>query len=558
MSSIIGSKNSSNRQNDELRDVRKSYQKKIDELIKRQNLEIAALNRRHERELAKIEQSNEKNVDHIREQHQDSITRRDLAYQNAVDSLRKMHARQMEKLMAENQAKLDRARHVSSEDLRLTKENKDSRVEDLERQLEAQNEERNQRFTDDLDQVRHDERADVNRIRNALNQQHEKELKELRESRDQQVGRLDSENREMYQVDHQQLRDQERRFESDKARTEDAHMNNILMRDEAHKESLAHARQGFNEDLHDIRRRYAKQRERDLQEQGGIDQKFHDRVEDRIGREINDLKLQLNRERNRDAENELAAETKAKREISNMGDEYQTKLDYLENARRQAIADDNDINASKIRKIHRMYDQEMASNSRQLQGQMNMDNEINREALEDAKQQNSLREKYEHDFANTRVDKIRKNEQGQEKLLRDNYDKNVQVQKDAYEDKKRDLVYGLTKSKADALRAIQARAEKQEMENQEQVGDLQAKYKERIEALNQQLVRERREHNVHDQRLVKEMKREENEELDAQKIKYEEKARIAEMDHEREVKEMSRRNQEKLDQLLSTVKNEKA
>ena len=558
MSSIIGSKNSSNRQNDELRDARKSYQKKIDELIKNQNLEIAALNRQHERELARIEQSNEKNLDRIREQHQDSITRRDLTYQNDVDALRKMHARQMEKLMAENQAKLDRARHVSSEDLRLTKENRDNRVTDLEHQLERQNEERNQQFTDDLDQVRHDERTNVNRIRSALDQQHEKELKELRESRDQEVGRLDRENREMYQSDHQQLRDQERRFENDKARTEDAHMNNILMRDEAHNESLKRARRGFNEDLGDIRRRYAKQRERDLQEQGGIDQKFHDRVEDRIGREINDLKMQLARERNQDVQRELGAETKAKREISNMGDEYQTKFDYLENARRQAIADNNDINASKIRKIHNMYDQEMAANSRQLQEQMNLDNETNREAIENTKQQNALREKYEHDYADTRVNKIRKNEQEQEKLLRNNFDKNVEVQKDAYEDKKRDLVYGLTKSKADALRAIEARAEKQEMENQEQIANLQTKYKARVEALNDQLVRDRREHNLHDQRLVKEMKRQENEELDAQKVKDEEKARVTEMDHEREMKEISRRDQEKLDQLLSTVKNEKA
>ncbi len=557
-SNTIGSKSSGNKQNDELRDTRRRYQKRIDDLIKRQNLELAEMNRRHDRELAEVERANSHTVDRIRHQNQDAITRRDLTYQNDVDNLRKMYARQLEKLMAENQAKLDRARKTSSEDLRLMKEGRDNRVEDLQHQLEREDEARNQQFTDDLDNIRHDERADVQRIRTALDQQHEKEMKELRESRDQEVGRLDRENREMYQADHQQLRDQQNRFDEDKARSENAHMNNLLMRDEAHNQSLARARQGFNEDLGDIRHRYAKQREKDLQEESGTDAQFHDRVADRMNREIDELKMQLARERNRDAQNALNAEAKAKREVGDMRDEYETKFDYLENAREQAVADNNRINANNIRKLHRKYDHEMMANSRQILDQKALDDEQNREAFDNLKEQTSIRDKYESDHADARVSKIRKSEEQDEKQLRDDFDADVRTQREAYDEKKRDMVYGLSKTQADALRRVEARAEKHEIENQEEVANLQTKFKSQIRALQDQLVRERREHDEHDRRLVKEMKREESTQLATLKSKYDEKARITELTHERQMDEISRRNQEKLDQVVSTVNKEKA
>src|SRR6185312_10309724 len=108
----------------------------------------------------------------------------------------------------------------------------------------------------------------------------------------------------------------------------------------------------------------------------------------------------------------------------------------------------------------------------------------------------------------TRVNKIRKSEDQAEKQLRNDFNSDVKVQRDAFDEKKRDLVYGMSKTQADSIRRIEARAEKQEMQNQEDIANLQTKYKSQIRVLQDQIVRERREHDVHDRQLVKEMKRE--------------------------------------------------
>ncbi len=557
MGSIIGSKSSHHDwQADELRDQRERYQKKIDDLIKNQNFQLAKLNKYYDRRITDLERQNQKILNRDREANQDAITRRDMEYQNEIDQLRKMHAKQVEKLRAENQDRLERARFEANEELRTNNMDQNNRLSELEQQYADQQAQQSQQFENNLNQIRASEKRAVDQTRKDLNTQHQKETEAIRMSRDQEVGQLQKENDELNRYYEMRLHDQKQHYQNNEDRIESHDMSMLQNKEETQHAELARARDGFNQNLKTLRQRYDESLQNENEKLQGIDEQAHDRIEDRMNNELRDLKFELARAKQEKVLNNVNEEAQAQREIKNIENDYQQKYADLQRERVEALRDSNAINAANIRKIHEKDSQQMQTDERQVLSQSDLENEINQEALANQKQQSTLRNQYEQNLASERIKKIRQNAFETEKQLRKNYVANVQQERQAFQTKRRDLMLEMRKKSAAELRTVEEHAEHQEMRDQENLANLKEHYQNQINNLQDKLTLERQQDQIRDRRLVKEMKRESHQQLETQKIQYQDKMRLAELAHEREVHEIDRRNQEKLDQVLTTMKQE--
>ncbi len=557
MGSIIGSKSSHHDwQADELRDQRERYQKKIDDLIKNQNFQLAKLNKYYDRRITDLERQNQKILNRDREANQDAITRRDMEYQNEIDQLRKMHAKQVEKLRAENQDRLERARFEANEELRTNNMDQNNRLSELEQQYADQQAQQSQQFENNLNQIRASEKRAVDQTRKDLNTQHQKETEAIRMSRDQEVGQLQKENDELNRYYEMRLHDQKQHYQNNEDRIESHDMSMLQNKEEMQHAELARARDGFNQNLKTLRQRYDESLQNENEKLQGIDEQAHDRIEDRMNNELRDLKFELARAKQEKVLNNVNEEAQAQREIKNIENDYQQKYADLQRERVEALRDSNAINAANIRKIHEKDSQQMQIDERQVLSQSDLENEINQEALANQKQQSTLRNQYEQNLASERIKKIRQNAFETEKQLRKNYVANVQQERQAFQTKRRDLMLEMRKKSAAELRTVEEHAEHQEMRDQENLANLKEHYQNQINNLQDKLTLERQQDQIRDRRLVKEMKRESHQQLETQKIQYQDKMRLAELAHEREVHEIDRRNQEKLDQVLTTMKQE--
>jgi len=554
--SSVSSKTSSSNNNDDIRETRENYRKKEAEMVKKHNQEIASLNKRHSKEIDGMQKRNSDTLSNVREKTQDTISQRDVKFQKDIEDLRKMHAKQLEKLTAENQEKIDLTRKSSEDDQKLTKVGQDSRVSDLEKNFEREENSQSNQFSSDLQNVREDQKQSIDDTRKKLTTSHQKELDSLREGRNERVAELEEKNENTSKNLGQQLRDQESRHQSDKQRMANANMNNIRMRDEAHNSVQDHTREGFNEDLKDIRSKYAKTREDDLKAQSTIGDNFHTTVSDRIDNEVNHWKNELAEEKNKSVITNMKTKAEAKQEVQDTRNAYNDKFNYLEKARQDALNQNNEVTGKKIHDIRREYDKEMSQNSRYLMDQKTLTDTKNKEALEDMNQDFALRSKYQVDKTDARVDRIRENSENNEATLHDNFENNIAVQRDGFEDKKRELVYGLNKEHSESLRNIKAHAGEQETAHQQNLSTVIDKYEKRINDLQEQMIRERRMKDNHEKMAVKDVRHQADAELEAQRIKYEDKNRMLEASRDRDIKESNRRNQEKLDQVLSSMKKQ--
>src|SRR5690606_30251880 len=111
----------------------------------------------------------------------------------------------------------------------------------------------------------------------------------------------------------------------------------------AHNDIHENAREGFQESVKSLKQKYTNAQLEEQERQSHMQNDFKADVEDRIDSQVNRLKREVGRSKDRVAMAEHEARVKAKREIENVREAYQKNIDHLENGRKELLNQHNEI-----------------------------------------------------------------------------------------------------------------------------------------------------------------------------------------------------------------------
>lgn len=556
--SSVSSKSSSSGQDESVRKAREEYRKKEAELIKKHNKEIRALNDKYVSEIDTKDRKHAATLGEARKKSQDSLTQRDMRYRKEMEELRAMHSKQLEKLMEDNRQKLAADNKAARLEVKQANLGKNDRTQELHDRYARQHAEESQKFSEKLEELRQDQKETLTRTREKLNESHDKEIESLRDNSNETISKLKNEYRQLRQGTTEKIRGQEIRHMQDKARMQSSHMDNIKGQAESHNTIQKVSREAYQDGIKDVRHRMAQAREQDLENQSMTRQQFQADVEGRIDSQVNRLERDLAKARNANAMRQAQQKRDLNRQMQNMQDSYQEKYNYLENARKETLRQSNEINAQNVREIRGEADKQMATTGRYYMDRMEVENFKNRQAIDNLEKDFALRQGYTAEKAEERINRIRSGANVNEQKLRENFQANIDVMKQASDEEKREVRMAITKDKNTALQMMKEQAQKQEIEHQRKVTDIISKYEKRISDMNDQIMREKRLRDQREKTLISNLRKQHQNEIDALKLQQEDQNKQAKVAHEREMRDTSRRNQEKLDEVLRAVKKSQA
>ncbi|MEQ1663875.1 MAG: hypothetical protein ABL927_00705 [Bdellovibrionales bacterium] len=552
--SSVSTKSGTSGQDDAVRAARDEYRKKENDLIKKHLSEIRALNDRYVHDNDEKDRANTKNLNDVRVKTQESLTKKDVKYQKEMENMRAMHTKQLEKLMQESRDKIEINNKSMNSELKQASLGKNDRVNDLNARYERQSADTSEKFSQELAALRAEQKEAMNKKREQLIESHDKELGAIHDERNETVSNLKNELRQVRTNTAERLKNQDVRHMQDKVRAESNHIETIEKETRAHNLIQEDTREGYQEGLKQVRNRMAKAREEDLQNQNSVNGDFKSSVDKRIDNQIDRLERELRSAKEEVVRSRIDSKRQADHELNNMKDAYGTKFEYLEDARKEMLNQNNQINSDNMKQIHSEANKQMAANTRYYQSRMETENFKNRDALQSQKSDFELHNKQIVQNTDNRIDNIVKDFNSKEKKIGENFTENIEVMKLGNEDEKNDIRMAMLKDKIETVTNLKDMVQKQELQQQAKLTETRANYEKRINELNDQFMREKRLRDNREKKLIADMKREHDTQVETLKIKYEDRNKQTNVAHQKELKDVSRRSQEQLMDVTNTLK----
>lgn len=553
MSSVSGS-NGNSGNDDVTRKMRDDYRKKEAALIKKHQKELAAVDKKYTQEVSKLKTQNDSTVKNLRAKTGDSLSYRDQRYQKEIDELRTMHNKQIERLMAESAQKSEVQRDAARGEVKQANMGKEDRTQELNQKFTQAVTQNEKNYNAQIERLREEQRESVEKIRSDLNEAHKKETERLRDYSGEKIGELKNDLQSTRTNANQRLRGQEIQHMNDKSRIQSNNMDNHTRSERSHNETMEEMREGYGENLKGEQQKFADQMAKNSQLRAQFEEDFSNSVKDRMAGREGRLERDLMEARHDAVKARVKADRDASREVNAIRDGYQTKFEYLEQARKDTLTNANEINADNIKKIRAEADQIVSATNQKVMDKTDTEVFRYRQALDSTKQDFAVREKFKSDTADSRVLSVREKSLEDEKRLRETYKANLDVLKEGHEAETKDVRFGLLKEKNDSVTTLKTEIQKKEGDHQRQMATLTGKYEKRIAELNDQFVREKRLRDNREKQLVTDLKRAQDSQLEAVKLKYEEQNKAATAQHSKEMQDVTRRQKDQIDNIMSISK----
>jgi hypothetical protein len=556
MSSVSGSGGSSGSSgaDESTRKLREEYRKKEAALIKKHQNELRAVDKKYSEAINGKDKMREKELSTVREKATQSLSKRDQRYQNEIEDLRKMHTAQLERLMNDNSQKTEVTKQAARSEIKQANLGKEDRTTELNAQYDEAIKSAEKNYIANVEKLREEQKKSVDGTRKQLQEAHTAELDNFRDYHGKTVSELKNEVRTTRTNANQRLKHQEVQHTGDKMRIYNNHMNEYKNREEAHNDQLGNYSEDYKSSVEDVRNKYSRELEKRAEVQSDFDNQFKNSITDRIQGRENRLESELQREKAKAAGAEVQANRKAEKQINNMRNSYQDKFEYLENARKETLEMANETNANNVKKVRADADKVVAMTNRNNKINSNTEIARQRQALDQVRSDFEVRNEFQELATESRVGLIRNDSINREKRLRENFETNVDMIKEAKDSQAREQRETQEKEKIAALQGLREQLQRTEGEGQQKLADLTAKYEKRIAELNDQFVREKRMRDAKEKSLVTELKKSNEAQLEAVKIKYEDQNRQTQAKYEKEIKDVTRRNKDHIDNIMSVSK----
>lgn len=552
MSSVSGSSGSG--QDESVRRIREEARKREAELIKKNAKQLAAADKKHAEEIQRLEEQHNANLKNLREKSKEAITRRDQKFQKVMEEIRNLHSKQLERLMAENEEKMALQREVAKNEMKQANLGKNDRVQELHEKYATTLNEQQKTYIDQVEEMREAQRKSTDKIRNDLTEAHKKEMEAFRDYHLETTSKLKNDLRTTRNSANQRLRNQEVRHLSEKARLEDTNLENVRQLSIDHNDIQQQTREGYEESLKEMRMKFAQAQENEAARRAEIENGWKADVQDRIESRERRLEQQLAAERQNHVRQQNKIDRSSKSEIRAMRDEYQKKYDYLEQARRDTLTQAKEDTARDIARVRKEIGDAQRLHAKQIKESSEIEKFRNRQAYEELKKEAQLREAYQRDHADRRVNHIKQESNLKDARLREKYNGNLEMMREAYENEIRELRLAAEKDKNEAVVQLKDQMQRKEVEHRRQMADVVAKYEKRLGELNDQFMREKRLRDNREKQLIEQLKKGQEAQIEALRLKYEEQSRQANAQHERELRDVTRRHKEQVDNIMSTIK----
>lgn len=553
MSTINGNDNSS-RQDEVVRRNREDYRQNESELVRKHQKELRRITEQHASELAQLNENHQTQMTELKRLSNESVSARDHKYQKDMDSLRALHRKQLQDTAEGAQRNLEMGRQTNARDMTDTKFRAEERVKMLNEDYERTTRQREGETAHLLTEMREEQQKAVGEYREKLNQRHAEEKEKLSNERQRELSNVESQARSYRKSAEARLRDQNIRHFQERQKASD-NLEDLVAKERSNQaQGEKILRQGFKDALEDTRDRYEQKMTKEREFLDTTSNETRAKVFERINNQLRGLERENSNLKDANSRDRVLTKYQADREIENMRDAFQKNVEVAQEERSAAVDQFNHLNHKDIDKINQQNSRLMQDANRSYVERFNSQEERHKSAVDnietDFQAQNAMNrtaanQRVRHIVEETESDKARLVAQG-------NLDRETQAK--SHRDEIIELRSIQEQDKKAAIDRLKESIRKQEVQHEEKMSVVVAKYEKEIARLNDELVRVRRANDEDLKRLAGEMQRQHKSELDTQQIQYQEKMRKTQDLHSEELRTVNRRNQERVDQLVATTK----
>lgn len=552
--SSVGGSGGSDRSDEVVRKAREDYRKKESDLIKKHQKEMQKVEEANERKVSDLKQSQDKQIGRLQKDSRETITARDHKYQKEIDDLRTMHRRQLQQAVEENQQTQQKYSSGKKLETNQMREQNDSRLRDLQDGHAQEIQKKTQEFQNNLQEMNEEQKGAIKENRNKLEQKHQERITDLVETREKDIAELQEKFNSYKRSAENKIEDLEVRSFKDRTKASNEVINNIRRERMTHTDNLAAAKEGYDSALEKTRERYEKANSLRGDQQEEFRKEMNKNVEDRVMSKI--YQLESDKADAKVEQTLLRAQMKRQndKEIENLRQDFNRNIEGYEMDRREALDMSNQRNAENMRVLTNKHNQVFGEAMKRNLNDKTAAQYRNQNAVQDIQKDFGARVEQQKIQADIRVKNI--------------YDQTEEGKARAYEQHKEEIeamkfnqgeeIKALRKQMEDDKRAVvdnlKDQMRKQEVSHTEKNALLVQKYEKQIATLNDQLNKERRDHDDYVRRTIAGMQQEQKLQLEAQDNKFSERARQMQERHAEELKSESKRHQVKTEQLLQTIK----
>lgn len=554
MSSIGSSGSDSNRSDEVVRKARDEYRKKESDLIKKHQKEMQKVEEVNERQISDLKQAQEKQVGRLQKDSRETITARDHKYQKEIEDMRSMHRRQLQQAVEEGQQGQQKSASSSKLETSQLREQTESKIRDLQDTQELELRKKTSEFQNALQDMRQEQQDAVNENRNKLNLKHQERITNLIETREKDVSNLNEKLSSYKRAAENKIEDLEVRSFKDKKKSSNDIINNIRRERVTHSDNLAATREGYEAALEKSRERFEKANSLRESQQEEYRKEMNKNVEDRVMTKIHqlesdkeDLKMSSTLERTQ-------MKRQSDREVENIRSGFNKNIEGYEMDRREALHLSNERNAENMRRLTNKHNDVFTEAMKRSLNDKTSQKNINENAMSDIQKDFGARVDQQKIQADMRVRSIYETTEESKARLAEQQKEVIEAMKFNHGEEIRALRQKMEEENRAAIDNLRDQMRKQEVSHTEKNAVTIQKYEKQIAALNDQMMKERREHDDYIRRTISGMQKEQKLQLEAQDSKFTERARQMQERHAQEIKAESKRGQQKAETLLQTIK----
>lgn len=556
MSSVGSSdgSSSSSGSGDVVRRNREDYEKKEAELVKKQAKEIRRLNEQHYDEVEKLKNDYQAQMDDLRKRTGQDINHRDHKYQKDMEDMRGLYRKQLQTQADNNQSQSEALRKSTKNDLEAERTNANQRNADLTDQYEKSLNRSESQFHDGLEQARAAQAQALQDNHDKLQRHYDKETDAVKKERNQRVGGLQKSFNDYRQATTQRDRDMELRHFQEQQRSSDNLIRAVNKARLAQHDQEEYLRQGFNDGLNAQRERYDKQMAREREAASLSRDQLRSTVGNRIDNQVNRLKREKEDLKDSNVRAQLQMEQDKRHEVGIMADAYRKNMLDFQDQKERAVKSANDRVHKNSEHIRAELGKQAVETNRYYRSEEDLQNRVHRQAYDQQKRDNEVRQAQIKDLADQRVKKLYDINTEDKARMTALAEENHEVSQRSQEERLKALRSAMETDKQIAVNNLQEHLQKQELAHSERMAAMVSKYEKQIQQLKDQLAREEKRSDENLKRYTEEMQRQNQMSIDQVESKNRNRMEQIQQQHSEELRALNKRHEERLDQVLSEVK----
>ncbi len=552
MSSVSSSDSSPS--NDPVRKAREANVSSEAEVAKKHQREIRKLTEQHYAEVEGLKQAHSEQLDQLRKNSHDEVNARDHKYQQEIEDLRGLYRKQVQGQSEDGQRREEAVRSALTGDSEKQKKTAEVRVQAL-----------GEDYKNGLQTIQKSSENTIKLAREAqqlaIDTSHDRIVKKYDEegktNRDQNENRYASVQKSFEDYRHNaagRIQDMEIKHLANQQGTSNANMRTVQKERQIAVDQLDRLSEGYTANIEKNRDDFAQasisQRDASEEARRDLEAKLSGQIDDKVTR-LEHENFDLKDGSGRDA---IQVRQRQQRELANIATAYQKNMDNYKDQRDAAVRASNDRVHKSVEGVRRDMSKQLVNTNRDARIHEEEQSQIHRLAYG--------RIKGDFDTRNEQVEA--KAEQRVKNLLDhtvDEQQRTIQLHEDtqlisqrAHKDEMRQLRANLEDDKQLVVINLQERLQKQEIQHGEKLSQVVAKYEKQIQALQDQVLKDKKSSDDNLKRTAEEMMR--THKITLEQVDSQNRARLKQVEAKRqeEVSLLNKRNDEKIEQVITNIK----